>query len=114
MKNKFRLIINNKFSKKENFFVKKELRIILNLYAKKVSSGDWKDYGLTINKKEITFDIYQRASEKPVFRISKNLHPKSKSEKFYILDANCYKIKKSENLSVLINKIEWSGLKLVK
>ena len=59
MKNKFRLIINNKFSKKENFFVKKELRIILNLYAKKVSSGDWKDYGLTINKKEITFDIYQ-------------------------------------------------------
>ena len=84
MKNKFRLIINNKFSKKENFFVKKELRIILNLYAKKVSSGDWKDYGLTINKKEITFDIYQRSSEKPVLRISKNLHPKSKSEKFYI------------------------------
>ena len=73
MKNKFRLIINNKFSKKENFFVKKELRIILNLYAKKVSSGDWKDYGLTINKKEITFDIYQRASEKPVLRISKKL-----------------------------------------
>ena len=114
MKNKFRLIINNKFSKKENFFVKKELRIILNLYAKKVSSGDWKDYGLTINKKEITFDIYQRASEKPVLRISKNLYPKSKSEKFYILDANGYKIKKSDNLSVLINKIEWSGLKLVK
>ena len=114
MKNKFRLIINNKFSKKENFFVRKELRIILNLYAKKVSSGDWKDYGLTINKKEITFDIYQRASEKPVLRISKNLHPKSKSEKFYILDSNGYKIKKSENLSVLINKIEWSGLKLVK
>ena len=42
MKNKFKLIINNKFSKKKNFFVKKELRIILNLYAKKVSSGDWK------------------------------------------------------------------------
>ena len=114
MKNKFKLIINNKFSKKENFFIKKELRIILNLYAKKVSSGDWKDYGLTINKKEITFDIYQRASEKPILRISKNLHPKSKSEKFYILDANGYKIKKSENLSVLINKVEWFGLKLVK
>ena len=114
MKNKFRLIINNKFLKKENFFVKKELRIILNLYAKKVSSGDWKDYGLTINKKEITFDIYQRASEKPVLRISKNLHPQNKSEKFYILDANGNIINKSENLSVLINRIEWTGLKLVK
>ena len=114
MKNKFRLIINNKFSKNENFFVKKELRIILNLYAKKVSSGDWKDYGLTINKREITFDIYQRASEKPVIRISKNLNPKNKSEKFYILDANSNIINKSENLSVLINRIEWTGLKLVK
>ena len=49
-----------------------------------------------------------------VLRISKNLHPKSKSEKFYILDANGYKIKKSENLSVVINKIDWAGLKLVK
>ncbi|OUW48822.1 MAG: hypothetical protein CBD56_01845 [Candidatus Pelagibacter sp. TMED196] len=114
MSNKFKLIINNKFLKKENFFVKKELSIILNLYAKKVSSGDWKDYGLTINKREITFDIYQRASEKPVFRISKNLHPKNKSEKFYILDSNGSIINKSENLSVLINKIEWTGLKLVK
>ena len=74
----------------------------------------WQEYNVTINKKEITFDIYQRASEKPVLRISKNLHPKSKSEKFYIMDANGYKIKKSENLSMLINKIEWSGLKLVK
>ena len=114
MRNRFKLIINNKFLKKENFFVKKELRIILNLYAKKVSSGDWKDYGLTINKREITFDIYQRASEKPVIRISKNLNPKNKSEKFYILDANGNIINKSENLSVLINRIKWTGLKLVK
>ena len=84
MKNKFKLIINNKFSKKENFFVKKELRIILDLYAKKVSSGDWKDYGLTINKKEITFDIYQRASEKPVLRISKTCTRKVNQKNFIL------------------------------
>ena len=114
MKNKFRLIINNKFSKKENFFVKKELRIILNLYAKKVSSGDWKDYGLTINKKEITFDIYQRASEKPIYRISKNLSPKRKDEKFYILDRNGSIIRKSEDLETLIRRVEWTKLKLIK
>jgi hypothetical protein len=114
MRNKLKLVVNNRVIKKEKFFVKKELKSILNLYAKKVSEVYWKDYGLSINKKEISFDIYQRASEKPILRISKNLHPKSKSEKFYILDANGYKIKKSENLSVLINKVEWSGLKLVK
>ena len=55
--NKLKLIVNNTYSKKEKFFIRKELQTILNLYARKVSSGDWKDYGLSINRKEITFDV---------------------------------------------------------
>tara|TARA_A100001037_G_scaffold302780_1_gene335199 strand:+ start:1074 stop:1418 length:345 start_codon:yes stop_codon:yes gene_type:complete len=114
MRNKLKLIINNRFYKKENFFIKKELQTILNLYARKVSLGDWKDYGLSINKREITFDVYQRASENPIYRISKNLNPKNKTEKFYILDKNGKVIKKSENLDSLINKVEWNKFKIVK
>ena len=114
MKSKLKLIINNRFYKKEKFFIKKELQSILNLYARKVSSGDWKDYGLSINRREITFDVYQRTSEKPIYRISKNLSPKNKAEKFYILDKNGRIVKKSENLDSLINKVEWTNLKLVK
>ena len=114
MKSKLKLVINNRFHKKEKFFIKKELQSILNLYARKVSAGDWKDYGLSINKKEITFDIYQRSSETPIYRISKNLNPNKKTEKFYILDKSGKIIKKSENLDNLINKIEWTRLKLVK
>tara|TARA_Y100001970_G_scaffold293274_1_gene438996 strand:+ start:224 stop:568 length:345 start_codon:yes stop_codon:yes gene_type:complete len=114
MKNKFTLIINNNYRKKEKFFIKKELQAILNLYAKKVSSGDWKDYGLSINKKEITFDIYQRASEQPIYRISKNLNPKNKSEKFYILDKNGKVMRRSESLESLINRVEWTNLKLIR
>ena len=114
MKSKLKLIVNNKFHRKEKFFIKKELQTILNLYAKKVSSGDWKDYGLSINKREITFDVYQRASEKPIYRISKNLSPKNKTEKFYILDRNGKIVRKSENLDSLINKVEWTKLKLVR
>ena len=96
------------------FFIKNELRSILNLYAQKVSSGDWKDYGLSINKKEVTFDIYQRSSDKPIYRISKNLNPKRKDEKFYILDRNGLIVKKSENLDSLIKKVEWNRLRLIK
>ena len=81
---------------------------------KKVSSGDWKDYGLSVNKKEVTFDVYQRSSEKPVYRISKNLNPKRNDDKFYILDRNGRILKKSDNLENLIRKIEWNKLKLVK
>ena len=110
-----KLVINNDSRKeKEKFFIKKELQAILNLYARKVSSGDWKDYGLSINKREITFDVYQRASEKPIYRISKNLNPKNKTERFYVLDRNGRVVKKSENLDSLINRVEWTKLKVVR
>ena len=112
--NKLRLVVNNKLNQKENFFVRKELQTILNLYAQKVSCGDWKDYGLSINKKKISFDIYHRTSEVPIFKISKNLNPKNKTEKFYVLDKNSNVIKQSENLENLINKTRWKKLRLVK
>ena len=114
MKSKLKLVVNNSHQKKEKFFIKKELQSILDLYARKVSLGDWKDYGLSINKKEITFDVYQRVSEKPIYRISKNLNPKNKVEKFYVLDRNGKIVRKSENLDNLINKVEWTKLKLVR
>ena len=106
--------VTTKLNQKENFFVRKELQTILNLYAQKVSCGDWKDYGLSINKKEISFDIYHRTSEVPIFKISKNLNPKNKIEKFYVLDKNSNVIKQSENLENLINKTKWEKLRLVK
>ncbi len=112
--NKLRLVVNNKLNQKENFFIRKELQTILNLYAQKVSCGDWKDYSLSINKKEISFDVYHRTSEVPIFKISKNLNPKNKIEKFYVLDKNSNVIKQSENLENLINKTKWEKLRLVK
>ncbi len=112
--NRLKLIVNNTLINKEKFFIKKELKTILNLYAKKVSCGDWKDYSLSINKKEISFDVYQSASKTPVFRISKNLNPKNKSEKFYVLDGSGKKIKSSENIDKLISRTRWEKLRLVK
>ena len=40
-------LINNTDFNKENFFNKKELQEILNLYGSMVSAGEWKDYGIT-------------------------------------------------------------------
>ena len=113
---KIRLVINNNNQQreKEKFFIKKELQSILNLYAKMVSNGSWKDYSFTAGIKEVSFNVYQRASEKPVLRISKNLKPKYFNEKYLIKDKNGLVIKKSENLNQLIDKTSWNKLRLVK
>ena len=110
-----KLVINNNFKKeKEKFFVKKELQCILNLYAKMVSNGTWKDYSFSSGLKEISFDVYLRASDKPVLRILKNLKPNYYNEKFLIKDKNGKVLKKSENLNQLIDKTSWNNLRLVK
>ena len=114
MKN-IRLVINNDLKQeKEKFFIKKELQCILNLYAKMVWNGTWKDYSFSSGSKEISFDVYQRASDKPVLRILKNLKPNYYNEKFLIKDRNGNILKKSENLNQLINKTSWNNLRLVK
>ena len=46
MNNNLRLVVNNVSDKKledKHFFEKDELKIILDLYAKMVSEGSWKD-----------------------------------------------------------------------
>ena len=113
---KIKLVINNinQQREKEKFFIKKELQSILNLYAKMVSNGTWKDYSFTSGIKEVSFNVYQRASEKPVLRILKNLKPKYFNEKYLIKDKNGSIVKKSENLNQLISKTSWNKLKLIK
>mgnify|MGYP003306508955 CR=1 FL=1 len=114
--NKIRLVVNNESKRngKEKFFIKKELQSILNLYAKMVSNGSWKDYSFTSGIKEVSFDVYQRASEKPVLRITKNLKPNYFNEKYLIKDKDGKVIKKSESLDFLIDRTSWNKLKLVK
>ena len=108
-----KLVVHNRNIKRDIFFNKKELKLILNLYAEMVSGGEWKDYGLSILKKEVSFNVYHRASEFPVYKITKNLKPKNKSEKYLIKNAQNKIINNSESLENLIKKIIWKKFKLV-
>ena len=108
-----KLIVNNRNIKKDIFFKKNELKLILNLYAEMVSGGEWKDYGLSISKKEVSFNVYHRASEFPAYKITKNLRPKNEGEQYLVKDSQNKIINKSENLHNLIKKIIWKKFRLV-
>ena len=109
-----KLIINNDIkNNSNNYFIKKELKLILDLYAQMVSQGYCKDYGLSIGPMGISFDIYKRSSEKPIIKILKNLKYKNINEKYLIIDRNGLTLKKSENLKSLIDQVNWFRLKIV-
>ena len=89
MKNNLRLVVNNLDKKKFNenhFFEKNELKIILYLYAKMVSEGSWKDYGLNISSKQVGFSVFKNAAENAIYKICKNFKPKNKNLKYLITD----------------------------
>ena len=113
MNNNLRLVINNVNDKKletKHFFEKDELKIILDLYAKMVSEGSWKDYGLNISSKQVGFSIFKNAAENALYKICKNFKPKNKNLKYLITDTNGKIIKNSYDLSSLLKNTNWKKL----
>ena len=110
MNNNLKLVVNNVNEKKlenKNFFEKDELKIILDLYAKMVSEGSWKDYGLSISSKQIGFSVFKNAAENALYKICQNFKPKNKSLKYLITDTNGKILRNSFNLRDLLKNINW-------
>jgi len=53
-------------------FDRQELQTILNLYGRKVSEGEWRDYAIDFLPDKAVFSIYRRTSEVPLYRIEKD------------------------------------------
>ena len=107
MNKNLKLVINNDFKNIEEkyFFEKKELQIILDLYAKMVSNGSWKDYGLSNSNQQVTFNVFRNASENACFKICKNFKPKNKNLKYLITDTNGLILKNSYDLNSLMKNL---------
>ena len=113
MNNNLRLIVNNVNDKRfedNHFFEKDELKVILNLYAKMVSEGSWKDYGLSISSKQVGFSVFKNAAENALYKICKNFKPRNKNLKYLITDTNGKILKNSFDLNILLKSTNWKKL----
>ena len=112
MNRNLKLVVNN-LNKDQNykyFFEKNELKIILDLYAKMVSEGSWKDYGLTISSKQVEFNVFKNAAENAIYKICKNFKPISQNLKYIITDSKSKILKNSNNLENLLKNTNWKKL----
>ena len=113
MNRNLKLVVNNPYKKIEErqFFEKNELKIILDLYAKMVSEGSWKDYGLNISNRQVSFSVFKNATENALYKICKNFKPSNKSLKYLITDSNGKVLKNSFDLEILLKNTNWKNLK---
>ena len=113
MNNNLRLIIDNvnkKNIEEKHFFEKDELKIILDLYAKMVSEGSWKAYGLNISSKQVGFSVFRNATENALYKICKNFKPKNKNLRYLITDTNGKILRNSYELKTLLKGTNWKKL----
>ena len=112
MRSNLKLIVNNPHNKiaEKHFFEKDELKIILDLYAKMVSEGSWKDYGLSISSKQVGFSVFRNATENALYKICKNFRPKNKNLKYLITDTSGKILKNSYDLRILLKTTNWKKL----
>ena len=112
MNKNLKLVVNNINKKLENkyFFEKDELKIILDLYAKMVSEGSWKDYGLNISNRQVGFSVFKNAAENAMYKICKNFKPSNKNLRYLITDSRGKILKNSHDLVFLIKNINWKKL----
>ena len=112
MLNNLKLVINNPLKELEDkqFFERDELKVILDLYAKMVSEGSWKDYGLNISNKQVSFSVFKNAAENALYKICKNFKPKNSNLKYLITDNTGKILKNSFDLKILLENTNWQKL----
>tara|TARA_X000001036_G_C20017235_1_gene537043 strand:- start:29 stop:373 length:345 start_codon:yes stop_codon:yes gene_type:complete len=113
MNRNLKLVINNPHNQitEKQFFEKNELKVILDLYAKMVSEGTWKDYGLSISSRQVGFSVFKNATENALYKICKNFKPNSKNLKYLITDSSGKILKNSFDLEILLKNTNWKNLK---
>ena len=112
MNKNLKLVVNNIGKKLEDkyFFEKNELKIILDFYAKMVSEGSWRDYGLNISNRQVGFSVFRNATENAMYKICKNFKPYNKNLKYLITDSKGKILKNSNDLVSLIKNTNWKKL----
>ena len=112
MPSNLKLVVNNSHKQPDerHFFERDELKVILDLYAKMVSEGSWKDYGLSISSKQVSFSVFRNAAENALYKICKNFKPKSKNLKYLLTDTSGKILKNSFDLRILLKNTNWKNL----
>lgn len=87
-------------------FERRELHTILNLYGRKVASGDWRDYAIDFLKDRALFSIYRRASERPLYVIEKNPKLRVRQGQYLVTSEDGRVLKRGHALETVLRVLE--------
>lgn len=87
-------------------FDRKELAVILGLYGRMVSAGEWRDYGMSFLKDVAIFSIFRRAAEFPIYRIEKRPKLRGRQGMYAVIGMDGRILKRGHDLKTVLRVLE--------
>lgn len=93
-------------------FDRRELSQILDIYGRKVASGEWRDYAIDTLREKAVFSVFRRASETPLYRIEKAPKLSRRQGAYSVVAATGLILKRGSDLGRVLRALD-RGLRLV-
>jgi Protein of unknown function (DUF2794) len=93
-------------------FDRQELTQILNVYGRKVASGEWRDYAIDNLYEKAVFSVFRRSSECPLYRIEKQPKLARRQGVYSVIAATGLILKRGHDLGRVLRALD-RGLQLV-
>jgi hypothetical protein len=87
-------------------FNRAELRTILDLYARMVAAGEWRDYAIDFTREKAVFSIFRRTSEMPLYRIEKDPRLARRQGAYAIVAAAGLVLKRGHDLARVLRVLD--------
>ena len=87
-------------------FDRRELGVILGLYGRMVSTGEWRDYGMSFLKDVAVFSIFRRTAEHPIYRIEKRPKLRDKQGMYAVIGMDGRSLKRGRDLKTVLRGLE--------
>ncbi|KKB84133.1 hypothetical protein VW29_11920 [Devosia limi DSM 17137] len=87
-------------------FERRELNLILNVYGRKVASGDWRDYAMDFLRERAVFSIYARMSERPLFIIEKIPRLRNRQGQYTVTNQEGRILKRGHDLAQVLRVLD--------
>ena len=93
-------------------FDRRELSQILDIYGRKVASGEWRDYAIDTLREKAVLSVFRRASETPLYRIEKAPKLSRRQGAYSVIAATGLILKRGSDLGRVLRALD-RGLRLV-
>jgi hypothetical protein len=94
-------------------FNRQELNAILNVYGRKVSDGEWRDYAIDQLKEKAVFSVFRRSSEVPLYRIEKQPRLARRQGAYSVVAGTGLILKRGHDLANVLGIFDRDRMRLV-